>query len=148
MSYIELEDFDSYYKRRIGHYGTENHYLMEDVKQTLIRKHYLDETSVLIGIALDDPIQIEPALLRYDVGVKLSQKDDRLLEEGFDKRRISGGKYQVIELAHTEEAITSFWSTVFSGGGTIERDVSRPILEWYSYKDIQNHTMCMYIPIK
>lgn len=55
--------------RKIGAYGAENEKLMEYFKQWLTTHDLLNEDSVILGIAQDNPALIKLENCRYDVGL-------------------------------------------------------------------------------
>ncbi len=61
----------------------------------------------------------------------------------------SGGKYAVFLLDHTKEAVSEFWSNIFS---EIERNNlsirEQPIIERYTSQMIDNHLCEILVPIQ
>ena len=63
MKIEEFKNITIAYMRRTGSYGPENKILMENFKEYLKEKHLLDQDSVILGIALDNPAFTEMLVL-------------------------------------------------------------------------------------
>ena len=51
----EFKDISIAYMRRTGKYGSGNKILMENFKEYLREENLLDQNSIILGIALDNP---------------------------------------------------------------------------------------------
>lgn len=58
MRQERLEHITLAYRRSVGPYGEHNRRFLEDFKRELVREQLLGPSSVLLGIALDDPGRI------------------------------------------------------------------------------------------
>lgn len=68
---LNIERFENItiaYKRTIGEYGVNNIKLMEDLKDFLKRNKLFNESTIILGIALDNMALVSVDNLRYDVG--------------------------------------------------------------------------------
>lgn len=68
---LNIERFENItiaYKRTIGEYGVNNIKLMEDLKDFLKRNKLFNESTIILGIALDNTALVSVDNLRYDVG--------------------------------------------------------------------------------
>lgn len=100
------------YMRRIGAYGSENFKLMEQLKDWA-RKNHLMDNSVIVGIAHDGP-NTPPEECRYAVGIIITTSMDLVGESKIQLGAILPGDYAVFTIPHMSEAISLFWSSVFS----------------------------------
>lgn len=148
---ISIEMIPSYkiaYIRRTGPYGGENVQVMEQLKSWARENNLLDENSIILGIAQDNPQFIEPKHCRYDTCLVVSgelKADSNYINTG----RIIGGKYCVFKISHTSDAVNKAWTEIFSELAKInyEFDDSRPILERYTMKMINMHYCEICVPI-
>ena len=133
------------YARRTGPYGAENAILLEKFKAWADRQGYLTNEAVLLGIAQDDMTVVSPDACRYDV-VLLGDydTDETWIASGI----FPGGRYAVIELPHTSDAVNLVWK---EGIPLLSRryslDFSRPIIERYQKRLVDNHLCEMLFPI-
>ena len=74
MKIEEFKNITIAYIRRTGNYGFENKIFMENFKEYLREKELLDKSSVILGIALDNPAMTDKNKLRYDVGLALYEE--------------------------------------------------------------------------
>ncbi|MFR1599056.1 MAG: GyrI-like domain-containing protein, partial [Coprobacillus cateniformis] len=101
MKIEEFKNVTMIYMRHVGEYGLKNKELMETFKQFLKDNHLLNDQSVILGIALDNP-QIVPAdQLRYDVGLIVDETENDILPS----RLIDDGKYAIFEVPHTAQGV-------------------------------------------
>lgn len=140
----EFKNIKIAYMRRIGKYGKENKILMENFKSYLIKNYLLNDSSIILGIALDNPINTPDENQRYDVGIII--KDDRNIN--LDTRYIDDGKYAIFEIPHTTQDIDYFWNNLKSLTSNLQIDESKPILERYSTEKINLHLCEFCIPLK
>lgn len=136
------------YIRRIGPYGIGNKETMEKIKEWARNKNLLNDDSVILGIAWDNPEITAPENCRYDTCLIVSnncEKDDYVNYEN-----IEGGKYAVFKIEHTEEAMKEAWMNIFPelSAQNCYFDGTRPIIERYSVKMINNHFCEICVPIQ
>lgn len=127
-----LPEYRLAYLRRIGPYGADNVPLMRKLKQWAIDRNLLDESSVILGIAHDDPKITPPEHCRYDTCMVIPEHYP--LGKEINENRLPGGQYAVIPVKHTAEAITEAWKEIFSdwlpeSGYRIDQ---RPVFERYT----------------
>ena len=125
MKIEEFKNITIAYIRRTGNYGFENKIFMENFKEYLREKELLDKSSVILGIALDNPAMTDKNKLRYDVGI-----------------------YAVFELPHTEQDITAFWSNIQKLVGSLSVDETKPVIERYPADKVAKHLCEFCIPLK
>ena len=80
MKIEEFKNITIAYIRRTGNYGFENKIFMENFKEYLREKELLDKSSVILGIALDNPAMTDKINLRYDVGLIVNGNPDIALD--------------------------------------------------------------------
>lgn len=139
-----FKDITIAYMRRTGAYGPENSRLMENLKSYLRDRGLMDDKTVILGIALDDPANTSPEEQRYDVGIIIEEDTDA---GGLDKRKIDDGEYAVFEIPHRAEDIEAFWNNI-ENIGALDRDGSKPIIERYAAEKIKKHICEICIPLK
>ena len=135
------------YMRRIGAYGNENQRLMETFKTWVKAKKLFTDETVILGIAWDDVHSVNPDHCRYDVCLIVAEDfccEDVNIIDG----KLSCGKYVVMRIPHTAEALQNAWS---NGLGYLSQtysfDFSRPIIERYVKKLVDNNLCELCIPI-
>ncbi len=144
MKIEEFKDITIAYIRRTGNYGFENKIFMENFKEYLREKELLDKSSVILGIALDNPAMTDKNKLRYEVGLIVNGNSDIAL----DIRKIPDGIYAVFELPHTEQDITAFWSNIQKLVGSLSVDETKPVIERYPADKVAKHLCEFCIPLK
>ena len=133
------------YARRIGAYGAENVMLMEKFKLWANNHGYMTDEAVLLGIAQDDVNIVSPQQCRYDV-VLLGNYDAD--EEWIASDIFPGGKYIVMEVPHTSEAVSLVWKEGIAFLSQQYRlDFSKPIIERYQKKLVVHHWCEMLFPV-
>lgn len=149
---MKIEEFSQIkiiYMRRIGAYGTENIELMETFKKWLKDKNLFNKDSVILGIAQDNPSITSSENCRYDVGL-IVPTFDVIEKSNIELGHIHDGKYAVFTIEHTAEAINKAWQLIASDlsemGYSI--DGTRPILERYSVRTVDNHLCEICVPIE
>lgn len=145
--HLKIEEFKGIsiaYMRRTGKYGSENKILMENFKEYLREENLLDQNSIILGIALDNPAITDENKLRYDVGLIINGNPDIAL----DIRKIPDGIYAVFELPHTEQDVTAFWSNIQQLVGSLSVDEAKPVVERYSADKVEKHLCEFCIPLK
>ena len=136
------------YMRRTGAYGIECKAVMEQLKLWAKQTNNLNDDSIILGIALDNPEVTAPESCRYDACLVVSN-NFHTDADNVHTRKLNGGKYCVFTVAHTTEAIQQAWSTMFIEISTLEYtlDFSRPIIERYAMKMISKHLCELCVPI-
>lgn len=112
---VRIEDISQYriaYMRQIGPYGLSNIQLMQKLKKWAISRDLLNESSIILGIAHDNPELTAPGKCRYDCGIVLSGSYE--LESEINETILPGGKYAVFAVEHSIEAIAKLWKEIFS----------------------------------
>ncbi|MBP1761850.1 MAG: gyrase inhibitory protein, gyri [Firmicutes bacterium] len=136
------------YIRRTGPYGANNMDLMERLKSWAGANNILDKSTVIMGIAHDDPAITLPDACRYDVCIVVPGKYE-IKGEDINKTELSGGKYAIFMIGHTTEDIQKAWADILpelSGQGLCI-DNSRPIFERYTPGMVSNHQCEICVPI-
>ena len=144
MKTEEFKDISIAYMRRTGHYGLENKILMENFKTYLRENDLLDRSSIILGIALDDPAETDQDQLRYDVGLVVSEEQKTAL----DIRKIPDGHYAIFEIPHTAQDVAAFWDNIKQFAGDLPVDETKPIIERYSAHKVARHLCEFCIPLK
>jgi DNA gyrase inhibitor GyrI len=134
--------------RRTGAYGIECKAVMEQLKLWAKQTNNLNDDSIILGIALDNPEVTAPESCRYDACLVVSndfQTDDTSILTW----ELNDGKYYVFTVAHTTESIQKAWSTMFAEISTLgyNIDFSRPIIERYAIKMVRKHLCEICVPI-
>jgi DNA gyrase inhibitor GyrI len=147
-----IEKMPSYriaYIRQVGPYGTGNKQTMEKLKDWAGSNHLLNDQSIILGIAHDNPETTEPENCRYDTCIVIA--DDYGVREGYiHEGNIIGGNYAVFIISHTAEAVQKAWAEIFpelSNQG-YPLDETRPILERYRVEMVNNHYCEICVPIR
>ncbi|MFA6627324.1 MAG: GyrI-like domain-containing protein [Bacilli bacterium] len=134
------------FMRRIGPYGRENYELMKKLKDWANQNNLLQE-GIIYGIAHDGSMT-PPEKRRYDVGIVID--DLSRLSPEVELGAILPGRYAVFMISHTQEAVSSFWSTVFQElpVNNLTFDYTKPILERYKAKLVELGLCEMCVPIR
>ncbi|EKQ52239.1 MULTISPECIES: GyrI-like domain-containing protein [unclassified Clostridium] len=148
---INIEMIPSYkiaYMRKTGPYGSENVQVMEQLKSWARERDLLNENSIILGIAQDNPKITEPKDCRYDACLVVSKEfevDNKYINFG----KTIGGKYCVFRISHTADAMQKAWMEIFSelSKRNYEFDDRRPILERYAMEMINKHHCEICVPI-
>jgi len=148
---INIEMISSYkiaYIRRTGTYGSENVQIMEQLKSWARENDLLNETSIILGIAQDNPQLIEPKNCRYDTCLVVSDEfkaNNKYINFG----KTMGGKYCVFKISHTADAMQKAWMKIFSelSKRGYEFDDRRPSLERYKMEMVSEHYCEICVPI-
>ncbi|MVX66846.1 DNA gyrase inhibitor [Clostridium chromiireducens] len=136
------------YIRRTGPYGPENAQIMEQLKSWAREENLFNKSSIILGIAKDNPKLTEPKDCRYDTCLVVSDEfkvDNKYINFG----KIIGGKYCVFKISHTAEAMQKAWIEIFSelSKRDYEFDDRRPIIERYAIQMINKHFCEICVPI-
>lgn len=148
---INIEMIPSYkiaYIRRTGSYGLENVQIMEQLKNWARERNLLNEKSIILGIAQDNPEFTQPKDCRYDTCLVVSDEfkvDNDYINSG----KTIEGKYCVFKISHTVDAMQKAWMEIFPEllKRNYEFDDRRPIFERYAIELINNHYCEICIPI-
>lgn len=148
MNCENLDTSTVLYMRRTGPYGECNYVLMDKFKMWLYEQNLLCDDTVILGIPLDNPNTTEANKCRYDVCVI----DSECLKPDSDevkRRQIDGGKYVVFLIEHTTEAVQRAWAEFFAelNNNNYLLDTSRPIIERYSKKLVDNNYCELCVPV-
>lgn len=148
---MQIETIPPYkiaYIRHTGPYGTDNVQTMEDLKHWARKNHLLNDTSIILGIANDNPAATKPEDCRYDTCLVVAE-DNFINGETVRPGRVAGGRYAVFEIQHTTEAVQAAWVEIFPELARLgyRPDETRPILERYKAKMVQNHLCEICVPI-
>jgi DNA gyrase inhibitor GyrI len=146
-----IEMISSYkvaYIRRAGSYGSENVQIMEQLKSWAREKNLLNESSIVLGIAQDNPQFTEPKDCRYDTCLVVSDEfkvDNKYINFG----KTVGGKYCVFKISHTVDAMQKVWMEIFPelSKRNYEFDDRRPIFERYAMQMINKYYCEICVPI-
>lgn len=149
---LKIEMMPSYrivYMRRTGAYGIENAHLMETFKNWIKTKQLWNEETIILGIAQDDSSFVNANACRYDVCLVVTDHQ-KIQEKDIKVGNIDGGKYAVFKIIHTSEAVQQAWMNVFQelSEQNYIMDQTRPILERYQSKLVNNHFCEICVPIK
>ena len=148
---IRIEKMPAYriaYIRQIGLYGIRNVQTMEELKKWAKSNCLLNDESIILGIAHDDPQTTKPENCRYDACIVIA-KDYAIIDGNIRVGNIVGGKYAVFKIDHTSEAVEKAWGEIFpellKQGYQI--DEARPIIERYISQMVNNHNCEICVPI-
>ncbi|AGK98615.1 DNA gyrase inhibitor [Clostridium pasteurianum BC1] len=136
------------YIRQIGPYGINNVQTMENIKKWAKSNDLFNDESIIFGIAQDNPKTTKPENCRYDTCIVVS-KDYLLTDEYVREGYITGGKYVVFKINHTAEAVQKAWNDIFPEllRQGYQFDETRPILERYIVKMVNNHYCEICVPV-
>lgn len=149
MKIEQIPDLNIIFMRKTGAYGAENAKLMESFKQWLTSNHLLNDESVILGIAQDNPSFVQPEDCRYDVALIVSDFNG-ISDSNIMRGVVKGGKYAIFKIHHTAEAMQKAWKEIFN---EISReghllDSTRPIMERYAIQLLNNHYCEICVPIQ
>ncbi len=134
------------YFRNLGEYGgKQNEQLMENFKNWA-KLHGVFDNSTILGIPQDNPEITPKEECRYDVCVVVNK--DFNVKKPAHEGEFPGGKYAVFLLDHTKEAISEFWSNIFSEIKSNNLSIRQePIIERYTSQMIDHHLCEILVPI-
>lgn len=143
-----IPQYEIAYIRNTGPYGADNIQTMERLKTWAREKYLLNDDSIILGIAQDNPTVTKAEACRYDTCFVIA-KEYKFDEEYVHRGKIMGGKYAIFEIKHTAEAIQKAWTEVFQklNENGYCMDYSRPVLERYAARMVNNHKCEICIPI-
>ncbi|WP_446899180.1 AraC family transcriptional regulator [Clostridium sp. LBM24168] len=136
------------YIRRTGSYGSENMQIMEQLKSWARGKNLLNESSIILGIAQDNPQFTETKDCRYDACLVVSAEfkiDNKHINFG----KTIVGKYCVFRISYTVDAMQKAWIEIFPelSKRNYEFDDRRPIIERYEMQMIKKHYCEICVPV-
>ena len=138
-----------FFIRHTGPYGPGNLLTMEKLKDWALTNLLLNDETIILGIARDNPELTNPKDCRYDACLVVS-KNFCFQDESINRDVLNRGKYAVFTIAHTADVIQQAWNDIFyelqKQGLAI--DYTKPILERYITKMVQNHLCELCIPIQ
>ncbi len=148
---MEFEDIPSSkiaYIRRIGSYGQENVLIMEELKKWAGSRDLLNEKSVILGIAHDNPEAVKPENCRYDTCIIISE-DCCIDGDNVSEGSIPGGKYAVFKIGHTAEKVQKAWQSIFPElfRQGLKSDETRPVMERYRAEMVKENYCEICVPI-
>ena len=147
--YINIENIPKYrlaYLRQVGPYGPNNIQAMEKLKKWA-KKNNLIKSGIILGIPQDNPETTLPENCRYDACIVISE--DYQLNDSICESELSGGKYVICKVKHTEEDIQKAWPEIFSTIQNSEYKIdNKPILERYTGDMINNGYCEICVPVK
>lgn len=136
------------YMRRTGKYGIENKALMEKFKAWVMKNGLFGEDAAILGIALDDVNCVKPEQCRYDTCLVVPPQY-QCEDNDVKQRSLEGGKYLVLTITHTAEAVEKVWQIAIPNliKEGYRLDYSRPIIERYIKKMVDGHRCEICVPI-
>jgi DNA gyrase inhibitor GyrI len=138
-----LQNVGVIYLRRVGVYGPANRNLMRVFKNWVKSKN-LFEGSTILGLSLDDPKMVPATKCRYDVCLVTDKKFQTV-----NHRTLTGGKYAIFKVSHTESAINQFYVTLESKlRGNQLTMLYRPIIERYQQQMVDEGYCELLVPIQ
>lgn len=140
----EFRNIKIAYLRRTGAYGLENQKLMVNFKRYLKENQLFNNTTVILGIPLDNLANTPSEKIRYDVGIVIQGSEVHSL----DTRKLDNGKYAIFEIPHTEQDVISFWNNLPNLTAGLPVDETKPVIERYSAMKIASHLCEFCIPLK
>lgn len=148
---IRIETIPSYaiaYIRQTGPYGEGNKQAMETLKSIAMSNDLLNDESIILGIAQDDPANTKQENCRYDSCLVVAGDSD-LKDASLSYGTVSGGRYAVFTIDHTSEAVQRAWADIFllliAEGYHI--DTAKPVIERYAAKTVRQHKCEICVPV-
>lgn len=137
------------YIRRLGAYGAENVLIMEKLKTWAKSSGLYDENSIILAIPHDNPQTVKAEDCRYDACITISDNYSITDENDVSDGKVAGGRYAVFRVEHTAEGLQEAWTDIFP---ELERknvflDISKPIIERYQVKMVNNHFCEICVPV-
>ncbi len=148
---MNIEWIPSYkiaYFRHNGPYGLSNKQTMEHLKNWAASHDLLDDESVILGIAQDDPAVTQPESCRYDACL-IVPDSFRVNDDSICLFTMAGGKYAVFKVSHTTEAVQKAWLEIFPAlkNRGYQADDTKPIIEKYAAKILKDHRCEICVPV-
>lgn len=134
--------------RKIGPYGDENRFTMEKIKSFAKENELFNENCVILGIAQDNPANTAPDECRYDACLVVSD-DFRTSDKDINIGILEDGEYAVFTVIHTAEEVQKAWAEIFTNliSQGVQIDQSKPVIERYAAKMINEHKCEICIPV-
>lgn len=148
-SVIEMiESYEMVYMRKMGPYGSGNVQIMEKLKAWVGSNDLLNEETIILGIAQDNPAITRAEDCRYDACLVISS-GDKIVHKDILQGDIAGGRYVVFRVQHREAAVQKAWANLF--GELMKKhyvlDDTRPIIERYKSQMVKEHLCEICVPI-
>ncbi len=148
---INIEMISKYniaFIRQTGPYGSNNIQAMEKLKAWAEVNQLLNDETIILGIAWDNPETTKPEDCRYDTCLVILE-DYSIYDDYVSRTEIIGGNYAVFEIEHTAEAIQKAWSEIFQElyEHGFQVDFTKPIIERYKYKMVKIHKCEICVPV-
>lgn len=148
---IKIEKIPPYriaYIRKVGPYGSDNMQTMEKLKSWAKSNYLLNDKSIILGIAHDNPKTTKPEDCRYDTCFVVSN-DYSVKNDYMSQGNIGGGRYAVFKVNHTAEAVQKAWIEIFPEllKQGHQFDETRPILERYKVEMVNKHYCEICVPL-
>ncbi|TLG76718.1 AraC family transcriptional regulator [Culicoidibacter larvae] len=140
---ITIENFEPMaiaYYRQIGPYGANNVTVMTKIKNWATDQNLFNKDAVILGIIHDNPTTTAPENCRYDAAIIVTANYPEI-----EQTTLAGGKYAVMTLEHTVEAMQAVWENIASA--KLNLDSTRPILERYPRALVDIHLCQICIPV-
>lgn len=149
---IEIEKIPSCriaYMRQTGPYGIANSQLMEKFKCWVKSNNLMDNKSIILGIAQDNPAFVKPENCRYDVCLVIPHGYCANFD-GVSLDSINGGRYAVFKINHTAEAVQKAWVDIFAklDKQGFKMDQTRPVMERYTCELVSNNYCEICVPVQ
>lgn len=148
---MRIETIPTYkvaFVRKIGPYGADNYHTMEKIKLFAKTNNLFDDNTVILGIAQDNPEHTQPENCRYDACLVVSD-DFKTSDKDINLGEIQSGKYAVFTVIHTAEEVQKAWAEIFPEltHQGVQIDQSKPIIERYAAKMVNEHKCEICVPI-
>ncbi|OUS77079.1 DNA gyrase inhibitor [Paenibacillus sp. MY03] len=142
-----LPNYRLAYVRQTGPYGPANTQAMQQIKEWSRAKGLLTESTVLLGIANDNPRTTSPQECRYDACIVLA--DHNAIDESIGEREFVGGEYAIFTVKHTSEDVQRAWGAIFPAlHDRGLRQADKPIIERY-VGNMEIHDFCeICVPVE
>lgn len=136
------------YITNIGPYGNGNIKTMESLKLWAEENKLLEDNSIILGIARDNPETTKPDDCRYDVCLVLD-REIKSNQDNINFGEINGGKYAVFKIEHTKKGINYAWQNAFPylENKGICFDNERLVFERYKTELLKDNLCEICIPI-
>lgn len=136
------------YMRKVGPYGLENVQIIQQLKKWAQSNNLFNNHAIILGIAQDNPNLTKVEDCRYDACLVVPN-DYRIVRDDMRQGYITGGKYAVFKVNHTDEAVAKAWADIFpelSKQG-YKLDDKRPIIERYKARMVKKHFCEICVPV-
>ncbi|WP_172199623.1 AraC family transcriptional regulator [Saccharibacillus qingshengii] len=141
------------FARKTGPYGPQNQETMEHLKAWARRRNLLRESTILLGIAQDNPQLTPPEQCRYDACLIIREASASeigdLQDTSLRLGKFPGGIYAVFKTAHTPQGVNEVWASAFPA--LIEAGIlldERPAVERYTGSLLSEGVCELCVPIR